>query len=58
VRLIARFIFFALVRGVAFAWIAFNGGLFMSDPEARLFKIAFTLLAAMVVASILLDWFL
>jgi len=57
-RLIARFVFFALVRGVAFAWIAFNGGLFMSDPEARLFKICFTLFAAMVAASAVLDWLL
>jgi hypothetical protein len=58
VRLIARFTFFTLIRCVAFAWIAFNGGLFMSDPEARLFKLALSLVAAMLAASILLDWLL
>lgn len=54
-RLIARLVFLALVHSIVLAWIVLNGGLFMADPEARLFKIACTLLAAMVAASIILD---
>jgi len=57
-RLIARLVFVALVHGGAYVWVALNGGLFMSDPEARLFKVAITLLAAMLGGAFLLDWLL
>lgn len=53
-RLIGRVLFLWIIYGVLFAWVAWNGGLLVRKPGARVVKIGFILAVAILVSTFLL----